>query len=115
MLTLHIQAKANPAESVALEIGFGEDKKPAGADRSFRCACIAGLGYSELISELSLFPGRCKGDYNPSLCLISQVRLCLKQMLLVQGGSPYLHGGHSQRAEFVALITVFSLLTGKSG
>lgn len=35
MLTLHIQAKAKPAESVALEIGSGEDKRPSGFDMAF--------------------------------------------------------------------------------
>lgn len=44
MLTLHIQAKAKPAESVALEIGSREDKRPSGFDMAFECAGMAGLG-----------------------------------------------------------------------
>lgn len=49
MLTLHIQAKANPAESVALEIGSREDKRPSGFDTTLGHAGTAGLGQSELI------------------------------------------------------------------
>lgn len=43
-----------------------------------------------------------------TLCLISEVHLCLKQVVLVQGGSPYLHGRCGHRTKFVTLISIFS-------
>lgn len=113
VLTLHIQAKAKPAESVALEIGSREDKKAFWVWYGFwMCrhgrAGIKRANFQNWLLCLA-FPVRC-GFCSPNratLCLISEVHLCPKQVVLVQGGSPYLHGRCGHRTKSTTLYQHF--------
>lgn len=107
---------------MALETGSGGDKRPSGFDPLLDVPALRDRGRASWFSKLSVaLPLPCESrnrlqtHNGATLCLISQVHLCLKQVVLVQRASPYLHGGCGQRAEFASLISILSLLPGKPG